>query len=283
MKNLLLLCRPRQWYKNLLVFLPLIFSGNLFNVNLLLITVYGFILLVMVSSANYIINDIVDIKKDRLVKEKTVRPLAAGKVKVWQAFSLSILLLFASFYFSYSLNIYFFYAALFLFGFTLLYSLLLKLIFLVDAVSISINFVVRAVAGAFIIEVVASNWLIAGIFFFALFLVISKRYGEVILFRKKAAKHRAVLKYYTPAAAELLLYNAATIVIVCFGFFAVLSKHRYLLLDFPVFVYGVLRYIQLIQRDKSVAINPEKSVKDISLLIAAIVFVFLAILSIYFL
>ncbi|MBW3022516.1 UbiA family prenyltransferase, partial [Candidatus Woesearchaeota archaeon] len=109
MKNLILLCRPRQWYKNLLIFLPLIFSGNIFNIDLLLLTIYGFILLVMVSSANYIINDILDRKKDRLVKEKSSRPLAAGKVGVWQAFSLSILLLFASFYFSYSLNIYFFY------------------------------------------------------------------------------------------------------------------------------------------------------------------------------
>ena len=120
------LCRPHQWYKNLLVFLALFFSGNLFNSSLLLLSAYAFLVLILVSSANYAINDIIDAKKDRLFAEKKNRPIAAGRIKKWQAGIFAAVLVLAAFYFSLALNIYFFLCVAAIFLLTLVYSLLLK-------------------------------------------------------------------------------------------------------------------------------------------------------------
>ena len=115
-KNIIKLLRPTQWYKNLLVFLPIVFSGNLADMHLLLLTFVGFLGLCAVSSANYVVNDLIDIKSDRKHPEKRKRPLAAGKIKIWQAIVLAIILLFIAVGISAGLNINFFYAVAFLFG-----------------------------------------------------------------------------------------------------------------------------------------------------------------------
>ena len=85
------LARIPQWYKNLVIFLPIFFTGNMFNMAIIEMTLLGFLSLSFISSANYIINDIVDIKKDKVHPEKSKRPLAAGKVRIFEAIILALI------------------------------------------------------------------------------------------------------------------------------------------------------------------------------------------------
>jgi len=279
-KQFLILCRPQQWYKNLLVFLALFFSGNLFNANLLLVSVYAFLILILISSANYTINDIIDLKKDRMSAEKRNRPLASGKIKAWQAVIFAFILVFFSFLFSLAINALFFYLVLALFLLTLAYSLAIKKIFLLDIATISVNFVIRAAAGAFAISVFASSWLVAGIFLFAFSLVAGKRYGESVLLGKNAEKHRAVLRYYGKKFTKYLLYVFSAALLACFFLFSYF-EHKNLLFSFPVFVFLVIRYLQLAIKNPKIAASAEKAFSDCYLLFGSIIFIMLSTLLLY--
>lgn len=116
------LMRVRQWYKNLVIFLAIFFVGHLFKINELWLTFLGFVSLCFVSSANYIINDFIDLKEDRLHPEKKERTLAAGKVGKVKAMILGMLLLVISLLLAEYLGMYFFYAVIFLFALTQIYS-----------------------------------------------------------------------------------------------------------------------------------------------------------------
>ncbi|MEK6857160.1 MAG: UbiA family prenyltransferase, partial [Nanoarchaeota archaeon] len=120
--QLIKLCRPQQWYKNFLVFLPLIFVGRLFEKELLLLSIAGFVALCFMSSTNYILNDLFDMKKDRLNSEKKSRPLASGAVKPWQALIVAGVLFASSIWIALNFSKYFAYSLLFLFVATLWYS-----------------------------------------------------------------------------------------------------------------------------------------------------------------
>lgn len=274
------LCRPQQWYKNLLVFLALFFSGNLLNIPLLSNSVIAFFILILVSSANYAINDVLDSKKDKHFAEKKSRPVASGRIKAWQAGIFAVVLILISFYFSFVLNLYFFFCVASIFLLTLVYSIFLKKIFLIDIATISANFVIRAVAGAFIIGVYVSNWLIAGIFLFALFLVAGKRYGELVLLGASAEGHRTVLHYYAKISKKLM-YVFSILLIACFFIF-LLFEHRILLFSSPLFVFLVIRYFQLAIRNPKIAASPNKAFSDSYLLFGSIIFIIISILLFYF-
>jgi len=153
------LARIPQWYKNLVIFLPIFFTGNMFNMAIIEMTLLGFLSLSFISSANYIINDIVDIKKDKVHPEKSKRPLAAGKVRIFEAIILALIFIAASVFIGISLGIYFLIFIIALFLLTFAYSLFLKNEPIIDILVISINFVLRAISGVFIIKVFISPWL----------------------------------------------------------------------------------------------------------------------------
>ncbi len=280
LKELLTLCRPHQWYKNLLVFLALFFSGNLFNAEPLLASAYAFLILIVVSSANYSLNDVIDAKKDRHNTEKRKRPVASGKIKVWQAFLFAAVLLAISFVLSAVLSIHFFYAVLSLFVLTSLYSVALKKLFLADVIAISINFVIRAVAGALVISVFVSPWLVIGVFIFAFFLVTGKRYGEKALLGKKAGIHRKVLKHYTKEFSEKMVFISGILLLASFLLFAIF-EHILLLWSFPLFAYLLARYFQVIKKRPQIAASPEKAFADPYLLITSIIFIMASVLLLY--
>lgn len=276
-KQFLKLSRPHQWYKNLLVFLALIFSGNLFDLEPLFLTLSAFIILILVSSANYAINDILDFKKDRANPEKRKRPVASGKIRAWQALLFASILVFLSLFFSLIINTGFFYSVLALFLLTLFYSLLLKKIFLLDIIAISMNFVIRAVAGAVVISVFVSPWLVAGVFLFAFFLVAGKRHGEASA--KNAERHRKVLKYYTRKFTAALICSLGAILIVAYLFFS-LREHFNLIWSSPFFAFLVMRYVQLTKKPE-IAANPEKAFSDKWLIAGSIMFITLSLLLLY--
>lgn len=256
------LIRPQQWYKNLLVFLPIIFIGKAFDLNSVLLTVLGFVSLCLISSSNYILNDIIDIKKDRLNPEKKKRPLASGRIKIWQALIIFALFAAISVIIALNLNMNFLYAVIFLFGFTLFYSLILKKEPFADIIVIGINFVVRAMSGAFIIDVKISPWLILCTFFLAVYLTVGKRHSELALLGKKAINHRATLQYYTPALTNALMIIATTILIISYSLYTFLSEHNNLIYTLPFALYVIFRYFQLVYSGSSAARHPERVFLD---------------------
>ena len=283
-KNIAKLLRPTQWYKNLLVFLPIVFSGNLADMHLLLLTFVGFLGLCAVSSANYVVNDLIDIKSDRRHPEKRKRPLAAGKIKIWQAIVLAIILLFIAVGISAGLNINFFYAVAFLFGFSLLYSLLLKREPFLDIIAIGINFVVRAVAGVFIIGVETSPWLIACVFFLALFLVAGKRHADTAFLGKNAKKHRSTLKIYTPEITSALMIITTGLLVVSYSLYSFLSDNTsYLIFSLPFALYLVFRYFSLVYTGSPIARHPERVFLDLRMDIAMVLWAIVTFIILYFL
>src|SRR3989338_6777669 len=168
MTTLFQLLRVQQWYKNIILFIPLVFSLNLFHTELLLKYVIGFFSLAFVSYSYYIINDIIDRNRDKLHPEKKHRPIAAGKVSVGLASLISFLCLALAVYLATFFNRPFLYTVLFMFVYILAYSLFLKHEAFVDILVVAFNFVIRTIAGIFILEVnFISPWIISCTFFLA--------------------------------------------------------------------------------------------------------------------
>ena len=136
--------RPKQWYKNLLVFVPLMTSLHLFDPNLLFLSLLGFIALCMSSSGTYIINDLIDSKKDLHHPQKSARPIPAGRISRKVAISYSIILLCGSEILSYLLGMPFFIVNTTFISLTIFYSVRAKNIFMLDIFLIAINYVLRA-------------------------------------------------------------------------------------------------------------------------------------------
>lgn len=283
-KHVLKLLRPAQWYKNLLVFVPIIFSGNLLHANMLLLTFVGFMSLCAVSSANYVINDIIDKKRDKKHPEKRKRPIAAGKIKLWQAIVLTIILLVVSVGLAAPLNINFFYAVAVIFGISLIYSLLLKKEPFVDIILIGILFVVRAVSGALIIDVAVSPWLIACVFFLAIFLITGKRHADLHLLGKSAKKHRANLEMYTPEITNALMIIATVLLTASYSLYSFLSDNTsYLIFTLPFALYLIFRYFFLVYSGSKIARHPERVFLDIRMDIGMLLWAAVTFVILYFL
>ena len=154
------LIRVRQWYKNLLIFLPILFVGMLFDKEMFFLTVLGFFSLSFLSSGNYVLNDLLDVKRDRAHPEKKHRPIASGAIGTPLALFLVVVLYAASFAIGYQFSTGFVVILGILFGSTLAYSLGLKNEPFLDLLLISLNFILRAISGAFVLNVSISPWLI---------------------------------------------------------------------------------------------------------------------------
>ena len=163
------LIRIRQWYKNLVVFLALFFSANLFNVRYVQEIIIAFFALCFISSFGYILNDIVDVKKDRLHPEKRNRPLAVKKITQLEAIIIALIMVSLGILLALQLNTITLIFILFIWIVNVGYSLILKHIMLADILTISTLFVLRAIIGALAIKVTISPWLILCPFFLSLF------------------------------------------------------------------------------------------------------------------
>lgn len=280
-KMIIKLLRIQQWYKNLLIFLPLIFSGNLFNVEALTITSIGFFALCLISSSQYIINDIIDIKKDKLHPEKKYRPIAAGKIERLTAFMLSILLFITGFLISYSLNETFGMLVLILAIISTTYTFWLKRQTIADVIAISTNFVIRAISGAFLINVIISPWLIIGVFFLAFFLVTGKRHAELIYLGKNAGKIRETLQGYTKETTTAMMIIATTLLLMSYALYTFFSLHQGLLITLPFALYTILTYFTLVLNGDKITRSPEKAITNIKLFIGTFLWIIITFIIIY--
>ena len=247
MKYFASLIRMPHWYKNIVVFLPLFFTNNLFNVPLLSKTVLGFISLCFVSSAYYIINDIHDAREDRKHPEKKKRPIASGKVSVSTAILLSIVFFAVSTVIAYKLKPSFAFFPVALYLVNILYSYVLRNIALVDVHVISLNFLLKATAGAVLIGVPSSVWLIASVYFIALFLAVSKRLGELTILGKDAVKFKEVYKVYTKTLLERMILIIVSILLFTYIMYTFAAHEKpYMMLTIPFASFMIFRYMYFI-------------------------------------
>ncbi len=276
------LFRVKQWYKNLVVFLPLFFVGLATDINSIILTFIGFLALCLMSSSNYILNDIIDIKKDKSHPEKKLRPLPSGKLSITLAGTIALFLATISQIIAIKLSLDFFYIILIFFFLTQSYSLFLKKELFVDIILISTNFVLRAISGAYILDVRVSPWLVICTFFLALFIATGKRKADNSYLKEKASKHKQVLLSYTPSLTNALMILSTGLLILSYSLYSFLSIYPNLIYALPFSLYVILRYYYLIESHSTIARNPELFYKDKRLVLGILLWTISVFTLIYF-
>lgn len=256
-KYFIIAMRPKQWLKNSFVFAGLIFSRSFLEVDLVIRAIYAFVLFSGVSGVVYIINDVIDRKKDILHPLKAKRPIASGKLKPVEAIIPGLALLCIDLFMSYKIDFIFFIIILSYFVLVLLYSLFLKHVVILDVVIISMGFVLRTLGGTVIIRVEISPWLIMCTTFLALFLALNKRKNEILLLSDDAALHRKNLSEYTTELIDQMLPVVTSATVMSYSLYTFTSgKSHYMMFTIPFVIYGIFRYQYVVSSVDEDA-NPE--------------------------
>lgn len=271
---LLLTMRPKQWIKNLLVFAGIIFAQRIFTDGYLLKSFYAFLAFCLLSGSGYIINDLVDIEKDRAHPEKRNRPLASGRLNTSLAAAFLVVGLAASFGTAFWLSANFGIMAIIYFIITVSYSFKLKNIVIIDVLAIAMGFVIRAVAGAVVIGVNISPWLLVCTFLLALFLALAKRRQELVLLEDGASSYRKILDEYRPEMLDQMISVATSSTVMAYSLYTFTSVHSvYLMATIPFVIYGIFRY-QYLVHSKDLGDSPETALlKDPPLLINIVLWI----------
>jgi 4-hydroxybenzoate polyprenyltransferase len=257
--ELLRILRPLQWVKNVFVFAALVFSRELAGPVSEVLPAIGraagaFACFCLASSAVYVLNDVLDRKTDRVHPERRSRPIAAGRVTVPTALAVAVACalpaLVGSFLLSEAL------AAIVLAYLLLmtLYSMGLKHVMILDCAIISLGFCLRAVAGAVVISVFISPWLVICTFALTLFLAFSKRRGEIAQLQENSEAFRKTLGEYTPELLAHMLDVSSVLAVTCFLLYGMDSRTREvfgtnnLVYTTPVVLYCIFRFSALTQK-----------------------------------
>ncbi|MCX5705628.1 MAG: decaprenyl-phosphate phosphoribosyltransferase [Candidatus Omnitrophica bacterium] len=256
-KFLFLSLRPKHWVKNLFIFVAPFFSLNLFNADALLKTIAGFLCWCGVASAHYLFNDIVDRKHDIYHPHKQKRPIASGRLKLWEAYALFIVLSFVSIIFSIRLSPVFAIVIIAYFIINLFYSLYLKHVFLLDVMCIAAGFVLRVASGAVLIDVVLSEWVVMCTLLLSLLLGFGKRQEELTSLEGESVYHRRVLKEYDREFLKLIPYTLLSATLLCYMLYTVSQETvarfgtKNLIYTTPFVIYGLMRYVYIAyEKDK---------------------------------
>lgn len=244
--------RPRQWTKNVFVLAALIFDRQLSNPTSVLHSLAGVALFCLLSSCVYIINDLLDIEGDRNHPRKKNRPIASGKLPVPVAITAALVILVITIVLSFLLSPGFFVIALIYFILNLAYSKWLKHILLVDVLVLASFYVIRVAAGVSLIAVERfSPWLYVVTTLFALYLGFGKRRAELTLLSENAISHRRVLEGYTIPFLDQLIIIVSSTTIIAYSLYTFsapnLPDNHAMMLTVPFVIYGIFRYLYLIQ------------------------------------
>ena len=274
--------RPRQWTKNGIVFLALVFSvGQDYHLSepsswvpRALQALVAFACFAMVSSAEYLVNDINDVEADRAHPKKRYRPIAAGLLPVRTAWATAAVLALVGNAAAFALN---WHMGLVILGYTLLmlaYTYELKHIVLVDLMVIAAGFVLRAMAGALAIDVPISPWLYVVTALGALFLGINKRRAELELLESGASSHRKILEEYTLPLLDQMGSIVTGALLIAYGLYTFtaegLPANHSMMLTIPFVLYGIFRYLYLVNVKKEGGSPEEVLLKDLPIMVTAI-------------
>jgi len=278
--------RPRQWVKNLFVLAGLVFSQRLFTESAWT-ALAAFAVFCALSGAIYLLNDVADRERDRLDPRKRERPIAAGRLPVGVAIAAAAALLAGGLVAGALLSRPFLVAALAYVVLLIAYSAWLKHVVIVDVIVVASGFVLRAVAGAVVIEVEMSGWLLICTIQLALFLALGKRRYEYLVLATDAVHHRPILAEYSPALLDQMIAVVTASTVTAYALYTmspetVAKFHTHLLpATLPFVLYGIFRYLYLLYR-RQLGGNPsELLLSDRALLINALSWICAVLLIIY--
>lgn len=303
--HLFKLLRPRQWIKNFALFTAVMFGGQLFSLDILTRVIWGFIAFCLLASSTYIINDILDVEKDKRHPFKKLRPIPSGNVTQNQALILFFLLISISFLISFQLSLVFFFITVVYLLLQLSYSMLFKSIAVFDILFIATGYILRIFAGEVLSGYHISVWLLLTTISLSLFLAVGKRRSELTLLVNIKGAHlsdvRKSLTHYSDrllnsysmmfATSTLVFYSLFTFQESALGipipgillpqFLPDYLQRKWLMVTILPVTYGVMRYLQDIY-EKSEGESPERVLlSDKSLLASVIVWGILVIVIIY--
>ena len=247
---LLKLLRPGQWAKNLFLFIPPFFAGEMLHSTLLLKLLVAFVCFSGVASAIYILNDYRDIESDRMHPEKRQRPLASGAVAPPIALTIMCVLAIGGLGVAYYLSTSFFVVLLLYFGMNVGYSLGLKHISILDIMMIAFGFLLRTVAGGFVVDIPISQWLVIMIFLLALFLALAKRRDDLTVGQTSGKLMRKSVENYNIEYVNACLTVLAGIIIVSYLMYTISDDvvnrlGEYLYFTSIFVIAGMMRYLQI--------------------------------------
>ena len=268
LRALVLSTRPKQWTKNVIIYFAFFFTiqdawdpqdlndvGSLFGK-----TTLAFVLFSIITGAVYLFNDIFDAEKDRHHPKKRSRPLASGQLSIPVAAVAASLLVTTGLALSFLLEPSFGVVSLIYLATMIAYTLLLKRVALLDVMAISAGFVLRAAAGAVVIDVPISPWLYICTGLGALLIALGKRRNELELAGDDAGSQRDALEDYTPRLLDQLIAIVAPSTLVAYILYTFtadnLPTNNAMMLTIPFVIYGLFRYLYLVHR-KNLGENPE--------------------------
>jgi len=249
--NLFIALRPKQWTKNVIVFAGLFFAEDIFDSQKIYLALLAFLAFCLISSSGYLINDILDVEKDRLHPRKKFRPIAAGKIPIWLAWITAFVLLGVSLYLGYYISYSFGVIISTYFLLTLFYSVYLKRVIIIDVMIIASGFMFRAIGGTLAIGEVVSSWLIICTIFLALFLALIKRRAEILALKENAEKVRKTLALYKIDFLDQMINIVSAACLMTYALYTldpqtVEKFHtRNLVFTLPFVIYGLFRYLSL--------------------------------------
>lgn len=269
--NLFKLMRPKQWIKNFFVFGALIFSYSFLNLNKITYSILAFILFCLVSSTVYIMNDILDVDKDRIHPKKRFRPIASGAISIKEAKVSLFILLAVSMISAFMINRNLFFVLALYFINNILYSFKIKNIVILDVISIAIGFILRVIAGGVAIDVSLSGWILFCTFFISLFLGFEKRRNELIKLEGKANKHRKILDDYSDELLKQFSDITLTCTVISYAMYTFVAyQSSYMMITNVFVVYGLFRYKYLSMKKGEGGSPTETVLTDKSIIIDVI-------------
>ena len=286
LQPLLVSMRPKQWMKNVLIFTALIFDEKLLDLQAFLVTCAGFILFSLVSSSVYLLNDITDVEADRQHPKKKNRPIASGDLKISTARWAVVVLLFLAIPLAYILSPGFCLLLLIYLVLNLTYSRWFKHIVIIDVFVLASFYVIRVVAGLTLIEVTRfSPWLYVVTTLLALYIGLGKRRAELTLLSDGAQSHRKVLDGYSLPLLDqyITIVSATTVVAYSLYTFSApnLPGNHAMMLTIPFAIYGILRYLYLIQNKQGGGAPEEELLSDRPLQVTILLWGLVVVLILY--
>lgn len=277
--------RPKQWMKNGTVFLPLLFSINQYwspansgqLIQLAALSLAASAVFCLLSSGEYLINDVLDREADRQHPRKRFRPIASGRLLPGEAVAAALGLFAVGLTVAYVLRPGFAAIGLAYVVLMLAYTFWLKHQVVLDVFVIAAGFVLRAVAGAVVIAVPISPWLYICTSLGALFLGLSKRRNELTLLAAGAGDHRPILKKYTPALVDEMIAVVTPSTVIAYGLYTFtaegLPKNHAMMLTIPFVLYGIFRYLYLVHTRQQGGSPEEVLLTDLPLLADVVLWV----------
>lgn len=277
--------RPRQWTKNIFIFAALVFDSKLFQIGPLVNTLIGFVVLCMLSSAVYLMNDCADVQADRQHPKKRFRPVAAGDVPVSVAIAWASVLVIAALGVAFTLNLMFGLIAVAYLTTATLYTFKIKHVVILDVIFLATGFVLRVAAGIPLVQAERfSPWLFICVSLLALLIGFGKRRGELVELNGRATT-RAILSEYTLPLLDQIIAIVTGALILSYTFYTFsapqLPANHTMMLTVPFVLYGLFRYLWLVQVKGEGGAPDELVFKDRPLQITFVLWAAMAVTVIY--